>query len=177
VHGRNTKPFAENTSSCVRADAYLYTASKSLAHRIAIDAAPYFWNIHKHLLLRNIGIFFLDGTLCRADNHGNGGCRRNLIASGDCTTSGQITKLSSQEKFSAAPRPTRCPSTCAQEPSSRCSPWWQSTEEKPNGPLELRVYLPNSASNSDCREHFTGRRTHVRVPEGRDPALSVFCRV
>jgi alpha-glucosidase len=30
-------------------------------------------------------------------------------------------------------------------------PLVQSTEEKPDGPLELRVYLPNSAASTDCR--------------------------
>ena len=61
------------------------------------------------------------------------------------------TKLSSQEKFSLHPRLDEMPLYVRAGAIVPMQPLVQSTEEKPNGPLELRVYLPNSASNSDCR--------------------------
>jgi len=61
------------------------------------------------------------------------------------------TKLSSKEKFSLHPRLDEMPLYVRAGAIVPMQPLVQSTEEKPNGPLELRVYLPNSASNSDCR--------------------------
>jgi alpha-glucosidase len=61
------------------------------------------------------------------------------------------TKLSSQEKFSLHPRLDEMPLYVRAGAIVPMQPLVQSTEEKPNGPLELRVYLPNGASDTDCR--------------------------
>jgi alpha-glucosidase len=61
------------------------------------------------------------------------------------------TKLSSKEKFSLHPRLDEMPLYVRAGAIVPTQPLVQSAEEKPNGPLELRVYLPNSASNSECR--------------------------
>ena len=61
------------------------------------------------------------------------------------------TKLSSKEKFSLHPRLDEMPLYVRAGAIVPMQPLVQSTEEKPNGPLELRVYLPNGASNTDCR--------------------------
>jgi alpha-glucosidase len=61
------------------------------------------------------------------------------------------TKLSSKEKFTLHPRLDEMPLYVRAGAIVPMQPVVQSTEEKPNGPLELRVYLPNSASNGDCR--------------------------
>ncbi|HYT18840.1 MAG TPA: glycoside hydrolase family 31 protein [Candidatus Polarisedimenticolia bacterium] len=61
------------------------------------------------------------------------------------------TKLSSKEKLSLHPRLDEMPLYVRAGAIVPMQPLVQSTEEKPNGPLELRVYLPGSASNNDCR--------------------------
>ena len=61
------------------------------------------------------------------------------------------TKLSSKEKLSLHPRLDEMPLYVRAGAIVPMQPLVQSTEEKPNGPLQLRVYLPSSASNSDCR--------------------------
>jgi len=60
-------------------------------------------------------------------------------------------KVSSKEKFSLHPRLDEMPLYVRAGAIVPMQPLVQSTEEKPNGPLELRVYLPNGASNTDCR--------------------------
>jgi alpha-glucosidase len=61
------------------------------------------------------------------------------------------TKLSSKEKLSLHPRLDEMPLYVRAGAIVPMQPLVQSTEEKPNGPLQLRVYLPSSAANSDCR--------------------------
>jgi len=61
------------------------------------------------------------------------------------------TKLSSKEKITLRPRLEEMPLYVRAGAIVPMQPLVQSTEEKPNGPLELRVYLPGNASNSDCR--------------------------
>ena len=61
------------------------------------------------------------------------------------------TKLSSKEKITLHPRLEEMPLYVRAGAIVPMQPLVQSTEEKPNGPLELRVYLPGNASNSDCR--------------------------
>jgi len=61
------------------------------------------------------------------------------------------TKLSSKEKLSLHPRLDEMPLYVRAGAIVPMQPLVQSTEEKPKGPLELRVYLPSSASDSDCR--------------------------
>jgi alpha-glucosidase len=60
-------------------------------------------------------------------------------------------KLSSKEKFSLHPQLDEMPLYVRAGAIVPMQPLVQSTEEKPNGPLELRVYLPSYASTSDCR--------------------------
>src|SRR5436309_6183771 len=59
-------------------------------------------------------------------------------------------KVPSKEKFSLHPRLDEMPLYVRAGAIVPMQPLVQSTEEKPNGPLELRVYLPGSASNNDC---------------------------
>jgi len=61
------------------------------------------------------------------------------------------TKLSSKEKLSLHPRLDEMPLYVRAGAIVPMQPLVQSTEEKPKGPLQLRVYLPSSASDSDCR--------------------------
>jgi alpha-glucosidase len=60
-------------------------------------------------------------------------------------------KLSSKEKFTLQPRLDEMPLYVRAGAIVPMQPLVQSTEETPNGPLELRVYLPNIAANGDCR--------------------------
>jgi len=60
-------------------------------------------------------------------------------------------KLSSKEKFSLRPRLDEMPLYVRAGAIVPMQPLVQSTQEKPNGPLELRVYLPTSAPGNDCR--------------------------
>src|SRR5437879_8241471 len=60
-------------------------------------------------------------------------------------------KLSSNEKFVLHSRLDEMPLYVRAGAIVPMQPLVQSTEEKPNGPLQLRVYLPNSASSADCR--------------------------
>jgi len=59
-------------------------------------------------------------------------------------------KLSSKEKITLHPRLDEMPLYVRAGAIVPMQPLVQSTEEKPNGPLKLRVYLPNSASSGDC---------------------------
>jgi alpha-glucosidase len=61
------------------------------------------------------------------------------------------TKLSSKEKFSLRPRLDEMPLYVRAGAIVPMQPLVQNTSEKPNGPLELRVYLPTSAPGNDCR--------------------------
>jgi alpha-glucosidase len=60
------------------------------------------------------------------------------------------TKLSSKQRFTLQPRLDEMPLYVRAGAIVPMQPLVQSTEETPNGPLELRVYLPGSASG-DCR--------------------------
>ena len=59
-------------------------------------------------------------------------------------------KLSSKQKFTLQPRLDEMPLYVRAGAIVPMQPAVQSTEEKPDGPLQLRVYLPNSAASSDC---------------------------
>jgi alpha-glucosidase len=59
-------------------------------------------------------------------------------------------KLSSKEKFTLQPRLDQMPLYVRAGAIVPMQPLVQSTEEKPAGPLQLRVYLPSSTSNGDC---------------------------
>ena len=61
------------------------------------------------------------------------------------------SKLSSKEKFSLRPRLDEMPLYVRAGAIVPMQPLVQSTGEKPNGPLELRVYLPASTTGNDCR--------------------------
>ena len=61
------------------------------------------------------------------------------------------TRLSSKEKFSLRPRLDEMPLYVRAGAIVPMQPLVQHTGEKPNGPLELRVYLPASAPGNDCR--------------------------
>ena len=61
------------------------------------------------------------------------------------------TKLSSKEKFSLRPRLDEMPLYVRAGAIVPMQPLVQSTEERPNGPLELRVYLPTATASNDCR--------------------------
>jgi alpha-glucosidase len=60
-------------------------------------------------------------------------------------------KLSSKEKIILHPRLDEMPLYVRAGAIVPMQPLVQSTEEKPNGPLQLHVYLPISASSGDCR--------------------------
>ena len=60
-------------------------------------------------------------------------------------------KLSSKEKFTLHPQLDEMPLYVRAGAIIPMQPVVQSTEEKPNGPLQLRIYLPDSTSSSDCR--------------------------
>jgi len=61
------------------------------------------------------------------------------------------TRLSSKEKFSSRPRLDEMPLYVRAGAIVPMQPLVQYTGEKPNGPLELRVYLPASTPGNDCR--------------------------
>ncbi len=61
------------------------------------------------------------------------------------------TRLSSKEKFSLHPRLDEMPLYVRAGAIVPMQPLVQYTGEKPNGPLELRVYLPTGAPGDDCR--------------------------
>ena len=61
------------------------------------------------------------------------------------------TKLSSKEKFTLHPRLDEMPLYVRAGAIVPMQPVVQSTEEKPDGPLQLHVYVPNSTASSDCR--------------------------
>jgi alpha-glucosidase len=60
-------------------------------------------------------------------------------------------KLSSKEKITLHPRLDEMPLYVRAGAIVPMQPLVQSTEEKPAGPLQLRVYLPNSTTSGDCR--------------------------
>jgi alpha-glucosidase len=60
-------------------------------------------------------------------------------------------RLTSKEKITLHPRLDEMPLYVRAGAIVPMQPLVQSTDEKPDGPLELRVYLPTSASGSDCR--------------------------
>jgi alpha-glucosidase len=59
--------------------------------------------------------------------------------------------LSSKEKFKVNPRLDEMPLYVRAGAIVPMQPVVQSTEEKPKGPLELHLYLPNAAASGDCR--------------------------
>ena len=59
-------------------------------------------------------------------------------------------KLSSKEKITLHPRLDEMPLYVRAGAVVPMQPVVQYTDEKPNGPLELRVYLPDSTSSVDC---------------------------
>jgi alpha-glucosidase len=61
------------------------------------------------------------------------------------------TKLSSKEKFNLHPRLDEMPLYVRAGAIVPMQPLVQSTGEKPNGPLELHVYLPAGTAGDDCR--------------------------
>jgi alpha-glucosidase len=61
------------------------------------------------------------------------------------------TKLSSKEKFNLHPRLDEMPLYVRAGAIVPMQPLVQSTGENPNGPLELRVYLPAGTAGNDCR--------------------------
>jgi alpha-glucosidase len=61
------------------------------------------------------------------------------------------TKLSSKEKITLHPRLDEMPLYVRAGAIVPMQPVVQSTGEKPNGPLALRIYLPSPASNGECR--------------------------
>src|SRR6267378_4012355 len=61
------------------------------------------------------------------------------------------TRLSSKEKFSLRPRLDEMPLYVRAGAIVPMQPLVQRTGEKPNGPRELRVYLPASTPGNDCR--------------------------
>jgi alpha-glucosidase len=60
-------------------------------------------------------------------------------------------KLSSKQGFTLQPRLDEMPLYVRAGAIVPMQPLVQSTEETPNGPLKLLVYLPNSAAGGDCR--------------------------
>jgi alpha-glucosidase len=60
-------------------------------------------------------------------------------------------QLLSKEKFSLHPRLDEMPLYVRAGAIVPMQPLVQNSGEKPNGPLELRVYLPASTTNNDCR--------------------------
>src|SRR5258708_5194299 len=60
-------------------------------------------------------------------------------------------KLSSKEKLNLRPRLDEMPLYVRAGAIVPMQPLVQSTEDKPDGPLELRVYLPENTSSGDCR--------------------------
>ena len=61
------------------------------------------------------------------------------------------TKLSNTRVLTLHPRLDEMPLYVRAGAIVPMQPLVQSTEEKPDGPLQLRVYLPSSAANGDCR--------------------------
>jgi len=61
------------------------------------------------------------------------------------------TKLLSKEKFSLRPRLEEMPLYVRAGAIMPMQPLMQYTDEKPSGPLELRVYLPGGTASNDCR--------------------------
>jgi alpha-glucosidase len=60
-------------------------------------------------------------------------------------------RLSSKERIALHPRLDEMPLYVRAGAIVPMQPVVQYTDEKPNGPLQLRVYLPNTASSNDCR--------------------------
>ena len=61
------------------------------------------------------------------------------------------TKVSSKEKITLHPKLDEMPLYVRAGAIVPMQPLVQYTDEKPSGPLELRVYLPNGAASEDCR--------------------------
>ena len=87
-------------------------------------------------------------------------------------------KVPSKEKFSLHPRLDEMPLYVRAGAIVPMQPLVQSTEEKPNGPLELRVYLPNGASNTDCRGTLYQDDGHTfAYQKGEILRVNYSCRV
>jgi alpha-glucosidase len=87
-------------------------------------------------------------------------------------------KLSSKDKFTLLPRLDEMPLYVRAGGIVPMQPLVQSTEEKPNGPLQLRVYLPNSAASGDCRGTLYQDDGHTfAYQKGEILRISYSCQV
>jgi alpha-glucosidase len=88
------------------------------------------------------------------------------------------TKLSSKEKLTLHPRLDEMPLYVRAGAIVPMQPLVQSTEETPNGPLDLRVYLPDSASGDDCRGALYQDDGHTfAYQNGQFLRINYSCRV
>ncbi len=88
------------------------------------------------------------------------------------------TKLSRKEKLTLHPRLDEMPLYVRAGAIVPMQPLVQSTGEKPNGPLELRVYLPDSASSGDCRGSLYQDDGHTfAYQRGEVLRVNYACRV
>jgi len=88
------------------------------------------------------------------------------------------TRLSSKEKFSLRPRLDEMPLYVRAGAIVPMQPLVQRTGEKPNGPLELRVYLPASTPGNDCRGTLYQDDGHTfAYQKGEILRISYSCQV
>jgi alpha-glucosidase len=88
------------------------------------------------------------------------------------------TRLSSKEKFSLRPRLDEMPLYVRAGAIVPMQPLVQHTGEKPNGPLELRVYLPASTPGNDCRGTLYQDDGHTfAYQKGEILRISYSCQV
>jgi len=87
-------------------------------------------------------------------------------------------KLSSKEKFVLHSRLDEMPLYVRAGAIVPMQPVVQYTDEKPNGPLELRVYLSNNTSNGDCRGTLYEDDGHTfAYQKGEILRISYSCQV
>jgi alpha-glucosidase len=87
-------------------------------------------------------------------------------------------KLSSKEKFTLQPRLDEMPLYVRAGAIVPMQPLVQSTDEKPDGPLQLRVYLPNSAASGDCHGTLYQDDGHTfAYQKGEILRISYSCQV
>jgi alpha-glucosidase len=88
------------------------------------------------------------------------------------------TRLSSKEKFSLRPRLDQMPLYVRAGAIVPMQPLVQYTGETPNGPLELRVYLPASTLGNDCRGTLYQDDGHTfAYQKGEILRISYSCQV
>jgi alpha-glucosidase len=88
------------------------------------------------------------------------------------------TRLSSKEKFSLRPRLDEMPLYVRAGAIVPMQPLVQYTGETPNGPLELRVYLPASTLGNDCRGTLYQDDGHTfAYQKGEILRISYSCQV